>query len=263
MRSKKPQYFLKIMRLDIEKKPLENNEDRAFAAAAKTSASAPAVLPGSAFTVRDGGMLSYEQAWQWQRQLLEERAADKIGDTLLLVEHPPVYTFGRKTAASEQPKEIAGVPVYGVERGGEVTFHGPGQLVAYPIFKIERHQGARGFLRKIEKVVVDTLRAFAQEAFLIEGATGVWLKDQQKRDRKIASIGIAVRKGVCYHGVALNVACDLQYFRQIQPCGFSGDVMINLQDLEPDVSFAEAKIILLAAFTENFTNRHPSKEQIT
>lgn len=185
--------------------------------------------------IRFLGTLPYDEAWRLQGELLEARAAGKIPDTLLVVEHPPVITMGRKSPELASAKEqgitsIGGVPLFLVERGGEATFHGPGQLVVYPIVKLKMPEmGPKSFLRLLEEAIIDCCREFGLPSYWIEGKTGVWLKDNEGRERKIASLGIAVRHSVSYHGLALNLSTDLKYFSLIQPCGFASSVMTNLE----------------------------------
>lgn len=182
------------------------------------------------------GTLSYPEAWDLQLRLLEERAALRIPDTLLVVEHPPVITLGRRSperkhAEEQKVESIAGVPLYLVERGGEATFHGPGQVVMYPLFGLDVKFGPKAFLRLMEESMIAVLARYGVQSYWIEGKTGVWLKDKEGRERKIASLGIAVRRGVSYHGLALNVNTELKYFHLISPCGFQPQVMTTLQEL--------------------------------
>lgn len=198
---------------------------------------------------RDLGLLAYDEAWKLQLELLEARAADQIPDTLLFVEHPSVITLGRKTPGVRDgaafPAEIAGVPVHLVERGGEATYHGPGQLVVYPIVRLSLKFGPKAFLRAMEEAMIDVLATLGLRAYWLEGKTGVWLLDSQNRERKIASLGIAVRKGVSYHGLALNVANDLRPFALIQPCGFAPTVMTNISEaLGREVAVGEVAALL-------------------
>lgn len=184
--------------------------------------------------IRQLGKLSYEQAWKLQLELVGERADEKIPDTLLLVEHEPVFTLGRKTPGVReehpQPKEIAGIPVFPVERGGEATYHGPGQAVLYPIFQLDLlRTGPRNFLRLMEEAIVAVVKKQGIDAYWIEAKTGVWLRDSKGQEKKIASLGIAVRRSVSYHGLALNVNTDLAPFRLISPCGFAPEVMTSLE----------------------------------
>ncbi len=181
------------------------------------------------------GLVGFEEAWRLQFQLLEDRQEERIPDTLLFLEHPAVITLGRKTPGVREgaalPAEIQGVPVHIVERGGEATLHSPGQLVVYPILRLNIHFGPKAILRLMEEAVIAALGTYGLQAFWQEGKTGVWLLDSQNRERKIASLGIAVRKGVSYHGLALNVCNDLGLFSLIQPCGFAASVMTNASEL--------------------------------
>lgn len=183
---------------------------------------------------RNLGKLSYEETWRIQLELLEARALEQIPDTLLVVEHPAVITYGRKSPeikSENEIKEIQGVPVFAVERGGEATFHGPGQIVMYPIFSLNAKAGPKGLLRMMEEAIIQVLLDYGIESYWIEGKTGVWLKDSRAQERKIASLGIAVRKGVSYHGLALNVSTHLPYFKLINPCGFASEVMTNMKEV--------------------------------
>lgn len=168
---------------------------------------------------------------------MEERAAGKIPDTILFVEHPPVITLGKKSPGvrGDFPAEINGVPVHAVERGGEATFHGPGQIVAYPILMLNGKFGPKSLLRAMENAMVATLAEIGLAAYWIEGKTGVWLKDAAGRERKIASLGVAVRKSVSYHGLALNISTDLSFFRLISPCGFEPAVMTSVEEQRGEV----------------------------
>ncbi len=184
----------------------------------------------------DLGLKEYEEVWQLQKELVTQRIENKIPDTLLLVEHPHVITQGRRSKASDilNPK----VPVFEIERGGEVTYHGPGQLVGYPIFYLGRERGIKQYMRSLEEVVIQTLEHFDIQGVRKEGCTGVWVRHPEvpRRGaegslRKIASLGVAVKKWVTYHGFALNVNTDLSYFQMINPCGFDCSVMTSMQEL--------------------------------
>lgn len=189
------------------------------------------------------GQVGYAEASELQKQLVDERAADLIEDTVLFLEHRPVITRGRGLQFTGTPRERhMPAPAFlppemefcESERGGDLTYHGPGQLVVYPIFKLDGESGfsprhdIAGFLRKLESVFIDELASYGLRASVRESATGVWVGD-----RKIASIGIAVRKWVTYHGLAINVVNDLKPFHLISPCGFSPEVMTRLSDLAP------------------------------
>ncbi len=182
------------------------------------------------------GSISYENAWELQHELVNQRSKNEICDTLLVLEHPHVYTLGRKTPGVAEieargEKEWFGVPLFIVERGGEVTYHGPGQLILYPIFLLSEKIGPKAFLRVLENAIIATLAKFNLDGFFIENSTGVWLKDRNNQDRKIASLGISVRQGVSYHGLALNICTDLSYFKKVSPCGFAGTVMTSMEEI--------------------------------
>jgi lipoate-protein ligase B len=168
------------------------------------------------------GTRPYAEVLDIQKELLEKRINDEVRDTLILVEHEPVITIGRKGA---QLGEVS-VPVVEVERGGEATYHGPGQVVAYPIFKLpEERRDVHRFLRDLESVVIGVLGEFELSGSRVEGATGVWLGE-----KKVASVGVALRRWVTWHGLALNVHTDLDAFRPFKPCGLDPECMTRLAD---------------------------------
>jgi lipoate-protein ligase B len=175
------------------------------------------------------GRVEYGRALELQRELLRLRADDAIPDVLVLVEHDPVITLGRsaKTSnllASEAELARRGVALYRIERGGDVTFHGPGQLVGYPVFKLEQGlAGVRAFIERVEAGLCAALGELGVRAGLRPGHIGVWCDE-----RKIASIGVAVKRRVTFHGFALNVAVDLDWFRLINPCGMPEVVMTSV-----------------------------------
>ncbi|MBI4510208.1 MAG: lipoyl(octanoyl) transferase LipB [Deltaproteobacteria bacterium] len=178
--------------------------------------------------VLDLGLLGYERAWQVQLDLVAQRQQGDGLDTLILVEHPHVITLGRKQKALANVLGPGDVPVIEVERGGDVTYHGPGQVVAYPIVALrEGERDLHRFLRNLEEALIRTVAALGiGGAGRRDGATGAWVGD-----KKIASIGIACRRWVTFHGVALNVSTDLAYFHRINPCGFPSSVMTSLQEI--------------------------------
>src|SRR6202140_2293246 len=165
----------------------------------------------SSLSVRRLGLVDYAAALEMQNTMVAARIRDAISDTLLLLEHPHVYTLGRGADASYLTSATGGVPVHRVSRGGQVTYHGPGQIVGYPIVKLA---GARRdvsrYLRKLEQALITALREYDIEATRRDGMTGVWAGS-----RKIASIGVGIRRWVTLHGFALNVATDLGYFDAI------------------------------------------------
>ena len=171
------------------------------------------------------GTVPYGEALEWQRQLAEDRIAGRLPhDLLVLLEHPPVVTLGRNSHAAHllQPH---GIDVFEVERGGDVTFHGPGQLVGYPILDLKAYtQDLHWYLRTLEQALIDALRLLDIPAERNPGFTGVWT-----RGRKIASIGVHVKQWVTWHGFALNVTTDLSHFDRIVPCGIQGVEMTSVQ----------------------------------
>jgi lipoate-protein ligase B len=168
----------------------------------------------------------YETVWQLQKELVEKRFQDTMLDTLLIGEHDHVITCGRGTHI-ENIFNPDNIPVVEVERGGDVTYHGPGQLVCYPIIKLEEHKrDLHGYLRNLEEAVIQTLAEFDIEASRKPGWTGVWVGE-----KKICSVGVAVKKWVTYHGFALNINPDLAMFSAINPCGLPSETMTSMAAL--------------------------------
>jgi lipoyl(octanoyl) transferase len=190
-------------------------------------------------TIR-AGLLDYEQAWQWQRQLHAQRVAGEIDDTALLLEHPPVYTAGRRTEAFERP--IDGTPVIDVDRGGKITWHGPGQLVGYPIVELPNPVVVVAYVRRMEEVLIEVCAELGLHAGQVAGRSGVWLPaDDRGPERKVAAIGIRVAQGVTLHGFALNCNPDLSWFGRIVPCGIADAGVTSLTaELGRTVSVADA-----------------------
>ena len=172
------------------------------------------------------GLVEYQKAWDVQRTIHEEVASGTRPNTLLLLEHPSVYTAGRRTDISERPND--GTPVIDVDRGGRITWHGPGQLVGYPIVKLHKPTELVGFVREIEAALIRVCQELGIPALRVDGRSGVWIRDS-KGDRKIAAIGIRVAKGVSMHGFALNVNPDLAAFAQIVPCGIADADVTSLE----------------------------------
>jgi len=172
------------------------------------------------------GLVDYQKAWEVQRTIHQEVADGIRPNTLLLLEHPSVYTAGRRTDDSERPTD--GTPVIDVDRGGRITWHGPGQLVGYPIVKLLKPTELVGFVREIEAALINVCADLGISAVRVAGRSGVWIQDSQG-DRKIAAIGIRVAKGVTMHGFALNVNPDLSAFRSIVPCGISDADVTSLE----------------------------------
>jgi lipoyl(octanoyl) transferase len=177
--------------------------------------------------VIEAGVVPYGEALEWQRSLAQARIERRLPhDLLLLLEHPPVVTFGRSSQATHL-LEAAGVDVFEVERGGDVTFHGPGQLVGYPIIDLTGYkQDLHWYLRTLEQALIDALELLGIPAQRNQGYTGVWTCGEAPR--KIASIGVHVKQWVTWHGFALNVTTDLAQFDRIVPCGIPGVVMTSI-----------------------------------
>lgn len=170
------------------------------------------------------GRKPYAEVHELQQQLVAQRVAGEIPDTLILVEHEPIVTVGRKGGLAAG--KIGDIPVVEVERGGEATYHGPGQVVAYPILLLpEGRRDLHAYLRDLEGIVLSVLAELDIEGRREPGLTGVWIGD-----KKVASIGVAVRRWVTWHGLALNVHTDLEAFRSFQPCGLSPEVMTRIAD---------------------------------
>jgi lipoyl(octanoyl) transferase len=178
--------------------------------------------------VLDLGVRPYREVWDLQLAMVEERQRGEGIDTLILVEHPHVFTLGRSKAAVQNVLAPGEVEVIPIERGGDVTYHGPGQIVAYPIVALrEGERDLHKFLRNLEEAVIRTCARLELPADREPGKTGVWTGPQAAR-RKLCSMGIACRKWVMFHGLALNVTTDLSYFARINPCGFEASVMTSV-----------------------------------
>jgi len=194
--------------------------------------------------VEDLGTRGYEATRDHQLELVAARQRDEVPDTLIVVEHPHVFTLGRSRAAVANVLAPGDVPVIEIERGGDVTYHGPGQLVAYPIVLLrDAERDLHRFLRNLEQAVIQTCTRFGIEAGREVGKTGVWTAGPPAK--KLCSMGIACRKWVTFHGLALNVTTDLAYFHRINPCGFESDVMRSLASYVPAIDPAAVKAALI------------------
>ena len=162
------------------------------------------------------GRVDYPSAWDWQRRLHAQRVAGEVPDTVLLLEHDPVYTAGKRTEDWERP--VDSTPVIDVDRGGRITWHGPGQLTGYPIVALPDPVDVVAYVRRLEGALIDVCTAFGVPTKRVEGRSGVWTADG---NRKVAAIGIRVARGVTMHGFALNCDCDLAAFAAIVPCGIT------------------------------------------
>lgn len=194
----------------------------------------------------DRGRESYQETWRLQKDLVRRMTEGETDvDTLILVEHDHVITLGRKTTPENlKPQNI---PVFQVERGGDATYHGPGQLVGYPIIRLETPNVQR-FVRNLEEVLIESTRRFGVESARVEGHPGAWVGS-----RKVASIGVAVTNWVTYHGFALNVNTDLSYFGLIKPCGLDPDKITSMrQVLRKEVEFEAVKREVVERFASVF-----------
>jgi lipoyl(octanoyl) transferase len=188
------------------------------------------------------GLIDYEVAWALQRELHQEIAESNRPNTLLLLEHPPIFTAGRRTLESERP--VDGSRVIDVDRGGKITFHGPGQIVGYPIIRLRDQQNVVGFVREIENALINVCGEFGIKSERYCERSGVWIRDD-KGDRKIAAIGIRVARGVTMHGFALNVDTDLTYYDRIVPCGIKDAGVTSLsKELNREVKTEDVRPIL-------------------
>ena len=183
------------------------------------------------------GLREYESALELQRKIHRDVAGRTSPNTLLLLEHPSIFTAGKRTLDSERP--VDGTPVINVDRGGKITWHGPGQLVGYPIVRLANPHELVGFVREIEAGLINVCAEFAINTTRIAGRSGVWIVDE-RGERKIAAIGIRVASSVTMHGFALNVNPDLSYFEKIIPCGINDAHVTSLaQELGREISVDE------------------------
>ena len=188
----------------------------------------------SAIALSRHGLVDYQKAWESQKAIHQEVADGIRPNTLLLLEHPSVFTAGRRTEESEKPTD--GTPVIDVDRGGKITWHGPGQLVGYPIVKLAKPTELVGFVREIEAGLIEVCSEFGITTQRVDGRSGVWVCDE-RGERKIAAIGIRVAQGVSMHGFALNVNPELAAFNRIIPCGISDAAVTSMADeLSRDIS---------------------------
>jgi lipoyl(octanoyl) transferase len=204
------------------------------------------VIAVQPWSVVDLGTAGYRDAWARQLALIEARQRGEVSDTLLLVEHPHVFTLGRRREARSNVLVPGDVEVIEVERGGDVTYHGPGQLVAYPIVLLEDgERDLHAYLRHLEDAVIATCGTLGLAADREPGKTGVWCGPAERR-KKLCSMGIACRKWVTFHGLALNVTTDLAYFQRINPCGFDANIMSSLSAEGSTAAMSDVKRVLVA-----------------
>ena len=193
----------------------------------------------------DLGTREYGEVWELQKSLVAKRSLGSIPDVLLLVEHESVITLGRRTSHENfRPQNI---PVFQVERGGDATYHGPGQLVGYPIMKLADND-VHKYLRQLEETLIRTVGRYGIEGARRDGHTGVWVGN-----KKVASIGVAISSWVTYHGFALNVNTEMSHFHLIKPCGLDPDTLSSMKQLlGHDVGMGDVKKTYVAEFSEVF-----------
>lgn len=204
-------------------------------------------------------LVDYRTAWELQRTLHARVTQDRSQARLLLLEHTPTYTAGRRTTDADRPTD--GTPVVDVDRGGLITWHGPGQLVAYPIARLADPMAIKDYVFRLEEAILDTLEHFGVSATRVEGRAGVWVITPGEQDRKIAAIGIHVEHGVTMHGLALNVSNSLEPYRVIVPCGISDAGVTTLtaqtgQDLTPQIVAPVLEAALLRHLTPALSTSH-------
>ncbi|MEZ2120889.1 MULTISPECIES: lipoyl(octanoyl) transferase LipB [unclassified Corynebacterium] len=206
--------------------------------------------------VRELGEVDYRRMWNEQAEIASARAADEISDQLLMLTHPSTYTAGKRTQPSDRPTN--GVPCVDVDRGGRITWHGPGQLVCYPIIKLTEPIDVVDYVRRVEEALIQVVRQVGLTgAGRIEGRSGVWLpSDGDQPDRKVAALGIRVTRGVTMHGLALNCCNTLEYYEHIVPCGISDAGVTTLSvELNRTVTPDEMISPLASALDETLSGR--------
>jgi len=205
--------------------------------------------------IRNLGSVDYADAWQRQRELADARFAGGP-DTLLLLEHPAVYTAGKRTEAHERPRD--GVPVVDTDRGGKITWHGPGQLVGYPVIGLAEPLDVVNYVRRLEQSLIGVCAEFGLDAGRVEGRSGVWLPADTRPARKIAAIGIRVARGITLHGFALNCDCDLSAYSAIVPCGIADAGVTSLSaELGRRVGVDDLRARVAAAVCDALDGRLP------
>jgi lipoyl(octanoyl) transferase len=199
------------------------------------------------------GLIDYQEAWDLQRALHEQRVAGEVPDTLLLLEHPSVYTAGKRTAPHERPFD--GTPVIDVDRGGKITWHGPGQIVGYPIVALPDPVDVVAYVRRLEAALIDVCAGLGLAAGRVEGRSGVWFPaDGLRPERKVAAIGVRVARGVTMHGFAFNCDPDMSFFANMIPCGIADAGVTSLSaELGRDVTVAEVIDAVEAAVRQALT----------
>ena len=209
--------------------------------------------------VRQLGIVEYGTAWQRQRELADARVAGGA-DTLLLLEHPAVYTAGRRTEPQERP--LDGTPVVDTDRGGKITWHGPGQLVGYPIIGLAEPLDVVNYVRRLEEALIKVCADLGLDTIRIDGRSGVWVPAGDGRpDRKVAAIGVRVSRATTLHGFALNCDCDLDAFGAIVPCGISDAGVTSLSaELRRTVTVDDVRLVVADAVSDALDGVLPVQE---
>ena len=206
--------------------------------------------------VRDLGLCAYDEVWNLQKEIQAQRIAGESEDTLLLVEHEPVYTLGKNADKKHLLQHYPdNVQIFQIERGGDITFHGPGQLVGYPILDLHNYKkSVSWYMRSLEQVIINTLQKYGIKGEQKEDLTGVWIKD-----KKIAAFGVRISRWVTMHGFALNVNTDMQYYEGIIPCGILEYGVTSMEKLlNHEVNMKDVKNTLISSFKNIFMNNiHP------
>lgn len=212
------------------------------------SASSERDISTISIAIQRSGLIEYEEALAIQRSIHSGVAQGNTSNTLILLEHPSVYTAGKRTAEVEKPTD--GTPVIDVDRGGKITWHGPGQLVGYPIVKLAKPTELVGFVREIETGLIKVCSDFGVATQRVDGRSGVWIRDS-RGDRKIAAIGIRVAQGVSMHGFALNVNPELGAFNRIIPCGIDDAAVTSMaHELSREITIDEVLPVVEKYLTE-------------
>ena len=202
--------------------------------------------------ILDLGLSDYNETWKLQQQLQSKRILGEIKDHFLLVEHPPVFTLGKNASKEHIISNLDDVSIIQTDRGGNITFHGPGQLVGYPILDLNHYKRSiTWYMRKLEQLIIDVLFEYDIDANRKKGLTGIWVKN-----KKIAALGVRISKWVTMHGFSLNINPDLNYYEYIIPCGikeYGVTSMAKIMDSEAP-SMDEIKIKMKKRFTKNFSS---------
>jgi lipoyl(octanoyl) transferase len=211
--------------------------------------------------IRHLGSTDYREAWQLQRQLADARVAGGP-DTLLLLEHPAVYTAGRRTEAHERPTDQT--PVIDTDRGGKITWHGPGQLIGYPVIGLAEPLDVVNYVRRLEQSLINVCADFGLDTVRVAGRSGVWLPPDTRGARKIAAIGIRVARGTTLHGFSLNCDCDLDAYSAIVPCGIADAGVTSLSaELGRHVGVDDLRARVVDAVCDALDGRLPAPGPVT